>query len=70
MEKLNFVGKNWPNDTRASCKFPSDLEEFIEMDEQLKEELQELEGEFEWDKILNNFFKIMFFSCFASNFDT
>jgi hypothetical protein len=54
MGKLIFVGKNWPNDTRASCKFPSDLVKFIEMDEQLKEKLQELEGEFEWDKIKNN----------------
>jgi hypothetical protein len=51
MGKLIFVSKNWPNDTRASCKSPNDLVEFIEMDEQLKEELQEFEGEFEWDEI-------------------
>jgi hypothetical protein len=38
-----------PNDARADL--PSDLIEFIEMDEQLEEELQEFEGEFEKDEI-------------------
>jgi hypothetical protein len=40
-----------PNDARADFKSPSDLIEFIEMDEQLEEELQEFEGEFEKDEI-------------------
>jgi hypothetical protein len=37
-EKLNFYSKKWPNDARADYKSPSDLVEFIEMDEQLEEE--------------------------------
>jgi hypothetical protein len=51
LEKLIFVNTNLPNDARADCKSPSDLVEFIEMDEQLEEELQEFEGEFEKDEI-------------------
>ncbi len=51
LEKLIFVSKNWPNDARVSCKSLSDLIEFIEMDEQSEEELQEFEGEFEWEEI-------------------
>jgi hypothetical protein len=33
------------------CKFPCSLVEFIEMKEHLKEELEELEGEFERDEL-------------------
>jgi hypothetical protein len=51
LEKLIFVSKNWPTDAKVGCKSPSDLVEFIEMDEQLEEELQEFEGEFEQEKI-------------------
>jgi hypothetical protein len=39
LREIFFVGKNWPNDARVSCKSRSDLVEFIEMDEQLEEEL-------------------------------
>jgi len=42
-----LISKNWPNDAKVGYKSPSDLVEFIEMDEQLEEELQEFEGEFE-----------------------
>ncbi len=42
-----MISKNWPNDAKVGYKSPSDLVEFIEMDEQLEEELQEFEGEFE-----------------------
>jgi len=45
LKKLFFVSKNWPND--ANCKSFSYLVEFIEMDEQLEEKLQEFQGEFE-----------------------
>jgi len=31
-----IFSKNWPNDARVGCKSPSDLIEFIEMDEQLE----------------------------------
>jgi hemerythrin-like domain-containing protein len=39
LEILNFVSKNWPHDAKVGCKSPSDLVEFIEMDEQLEKEL-------------------------------
>jgi hypothetical protein len=38
LKKLIFVSKNWPNDVKIGSKSPSDLIEFIEMDEQLEEE--------------------------------
>ncbi len=47
---MNFC-KNWPNDTKVGCKSPSDSVKFIEMDGQLKEKLQEFEGEFEQEEI-------------------
>jgi hypothetical protein len=59
LEKLFFVSKNWPNDAKVGCKSSSDLVKFIEMDEQLKEKLQEFEGEFEQEYILNNFKKFL-----------
>ncbi len=59
MERLIFASKNWSNEIIASCKSPSDLVEFIEMDEQLEEELQKLDSEFEWDEIQNNFFNFL-----------
>jgi hypothetical protein len=39
-----LASKNWYNDIRASCKSPNGLVEFIEMDEQLEEDLQKFEG--------------------------
>ncbi len=42
-KKLIFISKNWLTDAKVGCKSLSDLVEFIEMDEQLKEELQEFE---------------------------
>jgi hypothetical protein len=42
-----IVSKNWPNDAKVGCKFPNDFVEFVEMDEQLEEELQEFKSEFE-----------------------
>jgi hypothetical protein len=65
LEKLIFVSKNWPNDTRVGCKSLSDLIEFIEMNEQLEEELQEFESQFEWEEIFNIIF--FHFKFFASN---
>jgi hypothetical protein len=43
--------KNLPNDARVGCKSPTDLIEFIEMNEQLEEKLQKFEGAFEQDEI-------------------
>jgi hypothetical protein len=36
LEKLVFVNKNWPNDTKVGWKSSSDIVEFMEMDEQRK----------------------------------
>jgi hypothetical protein len=36
LQKLIFVNKNWPNDLRIGCKFPSNLLEFFEMDKLIK----------------------------------
>jgi hypothetical protein len=47
LDKLIFASKKCSNGIRAGCKSPSDLVEFIEMDEQLEEELHKFEGEFE-----------------------
>jgi hypothetical protein len=47
-----FVNKNWPNDLKISCKSPSSLTNFIESDLNLEEELEELEGVFERDKVV------------------
>ncbi len=47
-----FVNKNWPNDLRISCKSPSSLIDLIEIDVNLDEELEELEGAFEKDEVM------------------
>ncbi len=52
LEKLIFVNKNWPNDLKIGCKFPSSLVEFLEKDVDLKEQLEEFEGEFERDEVV------------------
>jgi hypothetical protein len=52
LEKLIFFNKNWLNDFRIGCKSPSNLVEFLEKDVDLKEELEEFEGEFEKDKVV------------------
>jgi hypothetical protein len=52
LKKLIFVNKNWPNDFRIGCKFPSNLVEFLEKDVYFKEELEKFEGEFERDEVV------------------
>jgi hypothetical protein len=44
LEKLIFVNKNWPNDARIICKFPSNLVEFLEKDVNLEEEFEKFES--------------------------
>jgi hypothetical protein len=51
LEKLIFINKNWPNDSRIGCKFPSNLIEFLEKDN-LEEELEKFEDEFERDEVV------------------
>ncbi len=60
-ERLMLASKNWYNDIRASCKSPNGLVEFIEMDEQLEEDLQKFEGQFERDEIQNIFLHFLHF---------
>ncbi len=53
LEKLIFVNKNWPNDYRVGCKSPSNLLELSGIDANLEEELEQFEGAFEKDEIVN-----------------
>ncbi len=52
-EKLIFVSKNWPNDLRVGCNSSSTLIELIEADLALEKELEQYEGEFERDELLD-----------------
>jgi len=52
LEKLIFVNKNWPNDPKIGCKSPSKLLKFFEGDTYLEKELEEIEGEFEKDEVV------------------
>jgi len=52
LDKLILVNKNWPNDLRVGYKSPSSLIEFIEMDANLEEELEEFEKVSENDEIV------------------
>jgi len=52
-KKLIFVSKNWPSDLRNGCKPPSNLVELIQTDLGFEEELEEFEGSFEWDEIVD-----------------
>ncbi len=52
LEKLIFVNKIWPNDSKIGCKSPCDLLEFLERDMDLEEKLEKFEGEFEKDEVV------------------
>ncbi len=52
LDKLIFVKKNWPNDLRIRCKSHSSLIDIIEIDVNLDEELEEFEGAFEMDQVM------------------
>jgi hypothetical protein len=47
------VNKNWPNDYKVGCKSPSNLLELSGIDAYLEEELEQFEGAFEKDEIVN-----------------
>jgi hypothetical protein len=53
LKRLIFVNKNWSNDSRIDCKPPSNLVELIEKNLNFEEELQKIEGSFEWDELLD-----------------
>jgi hypothetical protein len=45
--------KNWLNDCKVGCKSPSNLWELIEIDEDLEEKLEQFEGAFKRDEIMD-----------------
>jgi hypothetical protein len=47
------VNKNWPNDCRVGCNFPSNLFELIGIDANLEKELEQFEGAFEKYEIVD-----------------
>jgi hypothetical protein len=50
--KLIFVSKNWANDPRIGCQSPFSLVDFIESDINLEKELEDFEGTFERDEVV------------------
>ncbi len=48
-----FVSKNWPNDPEDGCKPPFNLKKLIQTYLGFEEELEEFEGSFEQDEILD-----------------
>jgi hypothetical protein len=52
LDKLIFFNKNWHNGLRIYCKFPYSFVDFIETNVNLKEELEELEGVFKRDEVM------------------
>jgi len=44
--------KHWPNDVRIGYKSPFSMVDFIETNVKLEEELEEFEGAFEKDEIM------------------
>ncbi len=51
LEKLILMITNWPNDAKVGCNAPSNLVELIDLKLDLKHELNEFEGSFEWDEL-------------------
>jgi hypothetical protein len=48
------MNRNWPNDCKVGCISPSsNLIEFIEIDANLKKKLEQFEGAFERDEIVD-----------------
>ncbi len=53
LKEIIFVNKNQPNDCRVGCKSPSNLLRFIGIDAILEEELEQFEGAFEINEIMD-----------------
>jgi hypothetical protein len=49
------VSKNWPNNPRVGS-FPTNVIELVEVDVQFEEELEEFEGSFDRDEMVDMFF--------------
>jgi len=52
LEKLIFVNKNWPTDLRIGRECLFNLVEVLERDIDLEKELENFEGDFEKDKVV------------------
>jgi len=50
--QIDLSDKSWPNDRRISCNSPSSLADFIESDFNLEEKLEEFEGAFKRDEVV------------------
>jgi hypothetical protein len=53
LEKLFFVNKNWPNDSKIDCKPHSNLVKMIDKDLDFEEKLKKFEGSFERDELVD-----------------
>jgi len=47
------MSKNWPSDPRVGNKSPSNLVELIQINLDFEDELENFEGSFEHDEIIN-----------------
>ncbi len=47
------MNKNWPSDPKDGCKAPSNLVQLIQTYLGFEKELEEFEGLFEWDEIVD-----------------
>ncbi len=45
------MNRNWPNDLKVRCKSPSNLVEFMKTNGDLEKELEQFEGDLEWDEV-------------------
>jgi hypothetical protein len=54
LRKINFLNKNSFNDYRVCCKSSSNLLKLIGIDVDFKKELEQFEGTFERDEIVNS----------------
>jgi hypothetical protein len=53
--KIDLCQQNWPNDPKLGCKSPFSLVDFVETNANLEEklkELEEFEGAFERDEVM------------------
>ncbi len=53
LKKMIFVSQNWPNDPWLGCKTSSNFVEFIKKDKIIEKELEDFEGEFEKEEIID-----------------
>ncbi len=53
LNKIIFFSKKWPSDPRVGCSSTYSLIELIEANLALEEELEQYEGEFEQDELLD-----------------